>query len=153
MDARPSPTPPRVALVAALVLALVGPMASAPASAANHDERRLRGMVNEVRDRRSVRVLKMRRFLVREARRHSREMAATEVLAHSTDLAEVGEGRDWRIIGENIGVGFSMDLLHDAFMDSPPHRRNQLNRAYRFVGVGMARGDDGRIWVTVLFMG
>jgi uncharacterized protein YkwD len=38
-------------------------------------------------------------------------------------------------------------------MDSPPHRRNALNRRYKKVGVGMAVGDDGRIWVTVLFLG
>jgi uncharacterized protein YkwD len=38
-------------------------------------------------------------------------------------------------------------------MDSPAHRRNELNRVYRSVGVGMARGTDGRIWVTVLFLG
>ena len=46
-----------------------------------------------------------------------------------------------------------MEALHDAFMDSPPHRRNELNRVYRYVGVGMAVGADGRIWVTVLFLG
>ncbi len=30
-----------------------------------------------------------------------------------------------------------MDVLHEAFMDSPPHRQNELNREYRHVGVGM----------------
>jgi len=46
-----------------------------------------------------------------------------------------------------------VDVLHEAFMDSPPHRQNELNREYRHVGVGMAVGDDGLIWVTVLLLG
>jgi uncharacterized protein YkwD len=152
MEARPSPAP-RAALAAALVLTLAGPMAASPAAAANREERHLRRMVNETREQRRVRMLKMRKFLVRTARHHSREMASTGTLVHSDDLASVPGDRPWRIIGENIGVGSSMDVLHEAFMDSPPHRQNQLNGVYRFVGVGMARSGDGRIWVTVLFMG
>jgi uncharacterized protein YkwD len=152
MDARPSPAP-RIALVAALVLALAGPMAASPAAAVNREERQLRSMVNDERDQRRVRTLGMRRFLVRAARNHSRDMASTGTLVHSDDLATVPGDRAWNIIGENIGVGASMDVLHEAFMDSPPHRRNALNRVYRYVGVGMARSADGRIWVTVLFMG
>jgi uncharacterized protein YkwD len=115
MVARSTRRVARLALVAFVVAGLAGSLGVEPASAANHDERRLRGMVNEARDRRRV--------------------------------------RTWRILGENIGVGSSMETLHDAFMDSPPHRRNELNRVYRYVGVGMARGADGRIWVTVLFLG
>jgi uncharacterized protein YkwD len=153
MVARSTRRVARLALVAFVVAGLAGSLRVETASAANHDERQLRGMVNEARDRRRVRTLNMRRFLVRAARRHSREMAATATLEHSDDLATVPGDRPWRILGENIGVGSSMEALHDAFMDSPPHRRNELNRVYRYVGVGMAMGADGRIWVTVLFLG
>lgn len=153
MDARPTRAAARLALVAVLSVSLAGPLTAGPAVAANGDERQLRAMVNDVRDERRVRTLKMRRFLVRAARHHSREMAASGTLEHSDDLAAVAGGRPWRIIGENIGYGPSMEVLHEAFMDSPPHRRNQLNEAYRLVGVGTARGADGRIWVTVLFLG
>jgi hypothetical protein len=54
-----------------LVAGLAGSLGIEPASAANDGERRLRGMVNEARDRRLVRTLNMRRFLVRAARCHS----------------------------------------------------------------------------------
>ena len=57
-------------LAALLVAGLAGSLGIEPASAANHGERRLRGMVNEARDRRRVRTLNMRRF-VRPAQRHS----------------------------------------------------------------------------------
>jgi uncharacterized protein YkwD len=143
-------SPRRAVSAAVLTLAaaaLIGPMAASPAAAANSGERELRTYINEARDRRGARELGMRAFLVRAARRHSRWMAATGQLAHSTDLASYAGARDWSILGENIGYGPSMEVLHDAFMDSPPHRRNEL------VGVGMALGDDGRIWVTVLFLG
>jgi uncharacterized protein YkwD len=143
----------RLVLVAFVAAGLVGSLGAAPASAANRDERQLRGMVNEARDQSRVRNLNMRRFLVHAARRHSRQMAATARLEHSDNLASLPGGRPWTILGENIGVGASMEVLHDAFMDSPAHRRNELNRVYRSVGVGMARGTDGRIWVTVLFLG
>lgn len=153
MDARQARRSPRLVIVLALALATIGATGSSPAAAANHGERQLRAMVNDTRDHHGRRRLDMRRFLVRAARRHSREMAAAGVLAHSKDLASVGDGRQWRIIGENIGYGPSMDILHEAFLDSPPHRQNELKRAYRYVGVGMAHGADGRIWVTVLFLG
>jgi uncharacterized protein YkwD len=153
MDARSTRRTPRLVIVLALALATIGPMAASPAAAASDNERQLRSMVNDTRDQHDVRRLRMRRFLVQAARRHSQEMAATGVLEHSDDLAAVGEGRDWNIIGENIGYGPSVDLLHDAFLNSPPHRKNELNRVYRDVGVGMAQSADGRYWVTVLFMG
>jgi uncharacterized protein YkwD len=132
---------------------LIGPVAAGPASAANSGEKELRTYINDARDKRGAPELGMRSFLVQAARQHSRWMADTGQLAHSTDLASYVGNRDWNLLGENIGYGPSMEVLHDAFMDSPPHRKNELNRRYKHVGVGMALGDDGRIWVTVLFLG
>ena len=149
-------SPRRATKAVVLTLAaatLIAPLAAAPASAANSGEKELRTYINDARDKRGARELGMRSFLVRAARRHSRWMADTGQLVHSTDLASYVGNRDWNLLGENIGYGPSMDVLHDAFMDSPPHRKNELNRRYRHVGVGMALGDDGRIWVTVLFLG
>ncbi len=143
----------RAAVLTLALATLIGPLAANTAAAANSREKELRTHINEVRDNRGARKLGMKRFLVRAARRHSRQMASTGQLVHSTDLASYAGRRDWNILGENIGYGPSVDVLHDAFMDSPPHRKNQLNRRFRNIGVGMAVGDDGRIWVTVLFLG
>lgn len=150
------PSPRRAVRLAVLALAsatLVGPAIGTPAAAANGRERALRSYINEARERRGAGELGMRKFLVRAARRHSRFMAVTGQLVHSADLSTYVGDRDWGILGENIGYGPSMEILHEAFMDSPPHRRNALNPRYRHVGVGMAVGLDGRIWVTVLFLG
>ncbi|HYZ11042.1 MAG TPA: CAP domain-containing protein [Actinomycetota bacterium] len=175
-------SPRRAVRAAVLTLAaatLTGPTSATPAAAGNEandwarfvpaptdwgsvrpavpkgkgGERELHTYINEARDRRGVRKLGKRMFLVRAARRHSRYMADTGQLVHSTDLSSYVGSRDWKIIGENIGYGPSMEVLHDAFMDSPPHRRNALDHRYKRIGVGMTLGDDGRIWVTVLFLG
>lgn len=143
----------RAAVLTLALAALISPLAANTAAAANSGEKELRTYINEVRDNRGARELGMKKFLVRAARRHSRQMASTGQLVHSTDLASYAGSRDWNILGENIGYGPSVDVLHEAFMDSPPHRKNQLNKRFRNIGVGMALGDDGRIWVTVLFLG
>ena len=42
--------------------------------------------------------------------------------------------------------------MQQAFMDSPPHRGNILNREFRQVAIGTVRV-DGTLWVTVFFYG
>jgi uncharacterized protein YkwD len=153
MESRPPRRAVRAAVLTLAAATLFGTTSATPVAAANSSENELRAYINEARDDRGARRLGMRAFLVRAARQHSRWMAETGQLVHSTDLASYAGNRSWSILGENIGYGPSMDVLHDAFMDSSPHRRNALNRRYEKVGVGMAVGVDGRIWVTVLFLG
>lgn len=153
MESRSSRRAIRAAVLTLAAATLLGASTATPAAAENSGEHELRAYINEARSNRGAGELGMRTFLVRAARRHSRLMANTGQLVHSTDLASYVGNRSWRILGENIGYGPSMEVLHDAFMNSPPHRKNALDRRYGKVGVGMAVGDDGRIWVTVLFLG
>ena len=56
-------------------------------------------------------------------------------------------------LAENIFVGPSnMDgnTIHTAWMNSPPHYNNIVGN-YDSIGVGWARGPDGRIWATENF--
>lgn len=85
------------------------------------------------------------------ARRHSLRMAREGRLYHSTDLTR--RVRRWRYLGENVGVGPSIEDLQQAFMDSPPHRQNILSGRYRDVGVGVVKDSYGTYWVTVIFRG
>ena len=48
-------------------------------------------------------------------------------------------------------VGGSVEALMEAFMDSPEHRVNILNPAYRALGVGVIVTESGRIYVTQRF--
>jgi hypothetical protein len=76
-------------------------------------------------------------------------MKRTGDLHHNPDLAHVTSG--WHALAENVGVGPELGRLHDAFMDSPGHRKNILGN-YNYVGVGVVRASETKLWVTVIFM-
>ena len=86
-----------------------------------------------------------------KAQEHSDEMAAASNLYHSASLAS-GIQPGWSVLGENVGVGADAGQLESMFEASPPHCENLLNAAYSQVGVGAARGGDGRLYVTQFFV-
>jgi uncharacterized protein YkwD len=88
--------------------------------------------------------------LTKAARVHSRDMAGRVELYHTNTSTLKRRITRWQILGENVGVGATVQSLHDAFMGSPAHRANVVYRSFNFVGVGVSRRDD-RIWVTVIF--
>jgi len=55
--------------------------------------------------------------------------------------------------GEIVGMAYTVEQVHDAWMASPVHRSIMLNPAYRWVGVGVSIGPGGSIWVTERFAG
>ena len=85
------------------------------------------------------------------ARRHSLAMARANSLFHTTDVDVYLDGIDWHTWGENVGyTPGDVASIQQAFMDSPPHRENILNSAFRHVAIGAVRV-DGTLWVTVFF--
>jgi len=87
--------------------------------------------------------------LADDARAQSAAMAAKGSIYHNPGLAGVTSG--WTTLAENVGVGFDVNQLHQAFMDSAPHRSNILGD-FNYVGVGVKVDDAGLVWVTVVFM-
>jgi uncharacterized protein YkwD len=136
-------------LAASLALATVP---ADPASAWESPERALQWRHNHARWDRGIKKLVLSASLSRKAERHSQQMAKRGYIYHSSCLSCVFNDYSWSVGGENVGVGANMRSLHRAFMDSPPHRHNVLYREYRYVGIGAVRS-NGRLWVTVLFMG
>ncbi len=57
-----------------------------------------------------------------------------------SNLAD-GAPREWRKLGENVGMGGSIDQIHTAYMNSPGHRANILDPAYNQVGTAAVWGD------------
>jgi hypothetical protein len=88
------------------------------------------------------------------ARSHSEEMAADGQIYHSTsdELRSMANSAapGWQRLGENVGVGGSVDSLHAAFMNSAGHRANILGD-YTHVGIGTVEG-NGRLYVTEIFV-
>ena len=107
--------------------------------------------------------------LTAAARGHSTLMAQRKELTHRfPDEADLGDrfsaaGYNWSAIGENAAPGafstpeIAMYGKHDettdftGFLESPGHRANILNCAYKEVGVGVARDSDGGPWWTQNF--
>jgi uncharacterized protein YkwD len=142
-------SPVRRNLAALLTAVMVtAPLFAPPAEAVTRDEASFAAMANGVRSNRDMRRLKVTERLSRLARKHSKQMATRGELYHS-NLRRLFRGFDYRMVGENVGYGGSLDQLLEAFMDSPPHAANILGK-WRKTGVGIVRRGD-RIWITQLF--
>ena len=83
-----------------------------------------------------------------QASAHSWEMALSESLYHSSNLAETPQ--PWTVAGETVGVAGEPWRVVRAFMDSPSHRAVLLGD-WSEVGFGHIRSADGRVWVTLRF--
>jgi uncharacterized protein YkwD len=85
-------------------------------------------------------------------------MAAAAALGHNLRLgtALINHGSSlWTTAGENVGVVSSVsgaDTLFRAYMNSPEHRANILDRTYRYVGI-WSKAAAGRRWNTIDFVG
>jgi hypothetical protein len=143
----------RVATVVALTvsmgtLALVTGMSAARASS---DESAFLSDINSSRTSHGLRPLSMSSQLQSVARRWSQHMASGgcgggQPICHNPNLSSQVSG--WQKIGENVGVGPDENSIENAFMNSSHHRANILDPDYTLVGVGTARGSDGRLYVT-----
>jgi uncharacterized protein YkwD len=87
-----------------------------------------------------------------KAQQHAQEMANQGRIFHSGSMSS-GIKSGWSALGENVGVGGSVGQVESMFEGSGPHRANLLNGAYNQIGVGVARGADGQLYVTETFVG
>jgi hypothetical protein len=76
-------------------------------------------------------------------------MAAAGRIWHST-LSD-GITADWQKLGENVGMGGSVEGLHNAFVASPKHYDNLVDPAFTYVGIGVVTV-DGTVYVSEMFM-
>jgi hypothetical protein len=75
-------------------------------------------------------------------------MASSGKLYHNPNLAT--DVRNYSFAGENVGYGPTVSAIENAFINSPEHRANILDRDFTEVGVGSVTV-NGRIWVSVVF--
>jgi hypothetical protein len=83
------------------------------------------------------------------ALRHSQTMAAKNSLHHNPSLTT--QVANWRAVGENVGMGGNTRVLHSAFMNSPAHRANILDKDFTEIGLGVTVDVRGVMWVTEVF--
>ena len=92
-----------------------------------------RELVNEERAAVGLPALASFDDLIDDARLQADEMSDAGYLYHNPELAEVTASENWFTLGENVGYGPTVDILHQAFMDSPPHADNVLKDTYNYI--------------------
>lgn len=141
-----------ILMVALLALAIVGISLSAGADSGS--EQGFLSKINSSRSAVGLPPLTMDGSLQSHARKHTADMIAADDIFHSSSSElKAAAGNGWSIIGENVGRGGTVDSLHNAFMNSPGHKKNILCPAYNYVGIGTDTAPDGRLYVTVVFKG
>jgi hypothetical protein len=104
---------------------------------------------NSARSQNGLRAYSASSDLTSIANEWAAHMASTRTLAHNPNATS--QVCCWQAMGENVGVGGSVSEIQQAFMASSPHRANILSSTYTQVGIGTARGSDGRLYVDELF--
>jgi uncharacterized protein YkwD len=86
-----------------------------------------------------------------KAQAQAEAMANAHYLYHSNLASGIDPG--WYTIGENVGVGPTVDSVENAFIASPDHRANMLSSSFNEVGIGVATSSDGQVWIAEEFVG
>jgi hypothetical protein len=113
------------------------------------DESSFVAKINGLRASKGLSTLAVNENLVAKARAWAAQMAAAGRIWHST-LSD-GITADWKKLGENVGMGGSVDGLHAAFVASPHHYENLVDAAFDSVGVGIVM-NGSTIYVAQVFM-
>jgi uncharacterized protein YkwD len=115
------------------------------------DEAKFVDLINASRIAGGVPALTPDSELVNVGRNWSVQMRAAGEISHNANFKNDVKAK-WRKLGENVGVGPSVGELHEAFMNSPAHRKNIMDPAFTRIGIGLVYAEDGTIYVTEQFM-
>ena len=114
-----------------------------PASKDNDFINRVLELTNQERKKAGLEALVLGEKLSDISQRHSWDMATNDFFGHtssngsSTVERADAEGYLYPYVGENIASGYSTpEAVVAAWMNSPGHRDNILNRFYKEIGIG-----------------
>lgn len=137
----------RVALVLAVPLLVLGLAACDPTP----DQESVRAHVNRSRQAHGLGALGDDLFVRLKAQAWAAHLASTGSLSHSK-LSSGLDGVAWVAVAENVGRGGSVGDVHAAYMDSPKHRANILDRRWDRMGAGHAVARDGTVYTVHVFV-
>jgi uncharacterized protein YkwD len=140
-------------LTVAMTAGVLLPAGVAGAGTPSQDEHAFLQKLNQARTGAGLSPLVSDPELVPTSRTWSQHMAGRNQLSHDPNLVAIVSQIEpaWQGVAENVGVGYSVQSLHDAFMASAGHRANIMKPGYNRVGVGVVHA-GGKIWVTVRFL-
>ncbi len=111
--------------------------------------------INQERARNQLSGFRLDAALTRAAQAHACDNANQNRLSHfGTDgsrpsMRVFRAGYDFQFVTENVAIGYARpELVLRAWLRSPTHRQNVLERRTNELGLGVAVGRDGRLhWV------
>ncbi len=117
------------------------------------------GLVNQERIERGLNSLTVNDRLQTAAQWKAEDMIEKDYWEHfhngKSPWAWMNEaGYDYMDAGENLAIDFSeLELVHQAWMNSPTHKENIINPKYKEIGIGIASGDfEGHETIVVVQM-
>jgi predicted ribosomally synthesized peptide with SipW-like signal peptide len=113
------------------------------------DETTFVAQINALRAATGVAALRTDAGLTSKARVWAQTMADRNTIWHS--VLSDGITADWQKLGENVGMGGTVDGLHIAFVNSLHHYENLVDPAFDSIGVGVVRAGD-TLFVAEEFM-
>jgi uncharacterized protein YkwD len=87
--------------------------------------------------------------LIAKAQAWADQLAQRHGLSHSRLTDGAPEG--WLKLGENVGMGPTIDAVEQGFMASPAHHANIVDPAFNWIGTGVATASDGTVFVVQVF--
>lgn len=135
------------AIVAGLLALLVVPAAEAGADPS--DSAALLALTNQARASRGLPPMSLDSGLTSVAERWAATMASQGVISHNMSLPSQVSG--WKLVAENVGVGPTVEAVHQGFLGSPTHLGNIVDPSLTRVGFGFVRTSD-RVYVVENFM-
>lgn len=134
-----------------------------PAAAESREEREIFQLVNAERAKKRLGAMEWSDRLANMARAYSKQMSKERFFSHYdeegksvTDRAYSRKIFDWKKIGENLFYSRGIDdftaFAVKGWMRSPTHRENILDPVWTETGIGAYQGDDGKIYVTQIFV-
>ena len=140
----------RAALAAVVSLLAFSVLAPTPAVGSTGEEGELLALVNGLRSSRGLRPVAVDPELRALAEDWAQRMAAATNIFHSPLDTRVGA--DWVHLGENVAVDVSVVAAEQTLEASPEHLANLLLPSYDYIGIGVAHGTDGGVYVVQDFM-
>lgn len=107
--------------------------------------------INSLRASKGLSQLAVSGELTGVARSWTQQMVNAGQISHNPNLGSQVSG-NWTKLGENVGVGYDVDGLMQAFINSASHYRNLVDPAWTHVGVGVIVLGDGTMYTTHNFM-
>jgi hypothetical protein len=78
------------------------------------------------------------------------QMSIVGDIAHNPNFKTLITG--WSRIGENVGMGHPLSVVHQALVTSPAHYANIVEPAYTRIGIGVVDVGGGNVYVVQNFV-